>query len=593
MSDYSWPNLATMLFEQAEALSSKPFLWEKRDGSYQPLSWGETAEQIAALAKGLKDQGIEPGDRVALICENRPMWLISDFAIMAIGAITVPAYITNTIDDYIHVLTDSGAKAAILSTQRLGERLIPALDKAPDVKFLIALEDLDTAPQNADLLKWDDVVQANQGALREITNLARKWKIDETACLIYTSGTGGKPIGVMLSHRSQFHNVAGAKDALNEIGLGDEVFLSFLPLSHSYEHVAGHFFPISIGAQIYYAEEIKSLSANMLETRPTIMTAVPRLYETMHQRITSGVRRTGGIREKMFMSALDLGRKRYEGKALGFGDRLKDWLLDKLVRDKVRARFGGRLKALVSGGAPLNPEIGIFFTALGLRLLQGYGQTETAPVVSINRPSKVKMHTVGPPLLNTEVKIANDGEILVRGDLTMQGYWRNEQATQETLRDGWVYTGDVGHFDEDGYLVITDRKKDIIVNSGGNSIAPQRIEGLLAMTPEIDQAMVYGDRRPNLVALLVPNKKWMNEWAKENSKPTSLDQLADDTDLARALKPIVETVNASLSNIEKVRNFIIAKEPFTIDNAQLTPTMKIRRHKINEAYGQQLEWLYR
>ena len=282
----------------------------------------------------------------------------------------------------------------------------------------------------------------------------------------------------MLSHRSQFHNALGAKDALTELGIGDDVFLSFLPLSHSYEHVAGHLFPICVGAQIYYAEGIETLSANMVEAQPTIMTAVPRLYETMHQRIIQGVKKSGGLKETMFMAALNLGRKRYAGERLGLIGTIQDAVLDKLVRDKVRARFGGRLKALVSGGAPLNPEIGIFFTALGLRLLQGYGQTETAPVISVNRPGHVKMHTVGPPLLNTQVKIADDGEILATGDLVMQGYWRNEKATRETIRDGWVHTGDIGHLDEDGFLVITDRKKDIIVSSGGDNIAPQRIESL-------------------------------------------------------------------------------------------------------------------
>ncbi|NQW00090.1 MAG: long-chain fatty acid--CoA ligase [Rhodospirillales bacterium] len=593
MTTYQWPNLATMMFDQARAYGDNPFVWEKRAGAYQALSWSEVATQIAALARCLKDQGIEPGDRVAVVCENRPMWLISDFAIMAIGAITVPAYITNTVDDHFHILSDSGAKAAIVSNARLSARLIPALDKSPEVKLLIALDPPDTPPQSAVLLEWDRVIDDPAGTLEETVALARTWSMEDTACLIYTSGTGGKPKGVMLNHRSQFHNALGATDALTEIGLGDDVFLSFLPLSHSYEHVAGHFFPISIGAQIYYAEGIESLSTNMAEASPTIMTAVPRLYETMYQRITQGVKKSGGLKEKMFMAALELGRKRYHGEALGLVGAIQDRVLDKLVRDKVRGRFGGRLKALVSGGAPLNPDIGIFFTALGLRLLQGYGQTETAPVISVNRPSLVKMHTVGPPLLNTEVKIADDGEILVRGDLIMQGYWRDEAATRETIRDGWVHTGDIGHFDEDGYLVITDRKKDILVNSGGDNIAPQRIEGLLTLQPEIAQAMVYGDKRPHLVGLIVPDKNWLQEWVKANDKPETLDQLAGDADLHKALRPAVDRVNGELSNIEKIRRFLIARDAFTIDNEQMTPTMKARRHKIKEVYGDQLEKLYR
>ena len=396
----------------------------------------------------------------------------------------------------------------------------------------------------------------------------------------------------MLSHKAILHNCAGAKDALTEIGLGDETFLSFLPLSHSYEHTAGQFFPISIGAEIYYAESVETLGNNMLEAKPTIMTAVPRLYEMLHQRITAGVKKTGGGKEKLFMKALALGRRRHAGERLRLGEKIQDLVLDKLVRDKVRARFGGRLKALVSGGAPLNPDIGIFFTALGLRLLQGYGQTETAPVVSVNRASLVKMHTVGPPLLDTEVKIADDGEILVRGDLVMQGYWGKEDETRETIVDGWIHTGDIGEFDEDGYLMITDRKKDIIVNSGGDNLAPQRIEGIICLESEIAQAMVYGDKHPHITALLVPDEEWLKEWSKDTGKSAKLSDVSRDEKLITALRPAMDRINKGLSNIEKVRRFMVAEEPFTIDNAQLTPTMKVRRHKLNEVYGERLERLY-
>ena len=396
----------------------------------------------------------------------------------------------------------------------------------------------------------------------------------------------------MLSHRAILHNCAGATDALRDIGLGDEVFLSFLPLSHSYEHTAGQFFPISIGAEIYYAEGIDTLGANMLEARPTIMTAVPRLYEMLHQRITTGVKKTGGAKAALFERALALGRKRYANGRLGVIDGLWDRLLDKLVRDKARARFGGRLKALVSGGAPLNPDIGIFFTALGLRILQGYGQTESAPVISVNRAPDARMHTVGRPLIDTTVRIAGDGEILVRGDLLMQGYWNNPEATADAIQDGWLHTGDIGHFDPHGHLVITDRKKDIIVNSGGDNVAPQRIEGLLTIEPEIAQAMVHGDKRPHLVALLVPDAEWLKEWAAVNAQADSAAALADNAELRKALGPAVERVNRSLSSIEKVRRFVVASEPFSVENEMLTPTMKVRRHKVREIYGPRLDALY-
>jgi len=434
---------------------------------------------------------------------------------------------------------------------------------------------------NFRLQHLDDVIEQGQQGHDNIVEAAARAEPDDTACIIYTSGTGGLPKGVMLSHRNILSNCDGARDRLRELGLKNEVFLSFLPLSHSYEHMAGQFFPMTIGAEIYYAQGAETLAANMLEARPTLMTAVPRLYETLHQRITLGVRKAGGIKEKLFNAALDLGARRHQDPGgLSVLDHLRDGVLDKLVRNKVRARFGGRLKALVSGGAPLNPEIGLFFTALGLRILQGYGQTETSPSVSVNRPGDMKLHTVGPPLKGVDVRIADDGEILVRGDLVMQGYWKNNDATLDTIRDGWVHTGDIGRIDEDGHLVITDRKKDIIVNSGGDNISPQRVEGILTIEPEIAQAMVYGDKHAHLVALLVADQDWL----------AGLD--GDAASAEKALAPVLEKVNNSLSNIEKIRRFILADEPFTTDNELLTPTMKIRRHKIIDIYRDALESLY-
>ena len=594
MPGHAWPNLAAMFFDQVDRYGDQPFLWAKREGVYKPLSWGDAAARVTALTRGLRMLGVQPGDRVALISENRPAWLISDVAIMSAGAITVPAYTTNTVADHRHVLADSGAKGVIVSTRRLAERVIEAAAGIRNLKFIIAIEPPETKPPLGVLLgSLDEVQDMGRSGHENVVNLAMSWGPDDTACIIYTSGTGGAPKGVMLSHKAIMHNCAGAEDALLEIGLEAETFLSFLPLSHSYEHTAGQFFPISIGAEIYYAEGIEQLGANMLDARPSIMTAVPRLYEMLHQRIQQGVRKAGGSKEKLFDKAVALGRRRHLGETLGIVEKIQDAVLDKLVRDKVRARFGGRLKALVSGGAPLNPEIGLFFTALGLRILQGYGQTETAPVVSVKRPSRVKMHTVGPPLLDTQVKIAADGEILVAGDLVMQGYWNNEQATRDTIQDGWVHTGDIGEFDADGYLVITDRKKDIIVNSGGDNLAPQRVEGMLCMQPEIAQAMVYGDKRPHIVALLVPDEAWLKDWARANDKQGGLGELAGDEALRKALVPVVDRVNQTLSNIEKVRRFICADAPFSIDNGQMTPTMKVRRHKLNEAYGERLASLYR
>jgi long-chain acyl-CoA synthetase len=444
------------------------------------------------------------------------------------------------------------------------------------------------------MIGWSQMLA--QGAKRpesEVDERIALLKRSDPCCFIYTSGTGGTPKGVVLTHGSILSNLGGCERLLAEFGLGEEVFLSFLPLSHSYEHTAGQFLPVSLGAQIYYAESVDRLLDNLAEARPTLMLAVPRLYEVMHQRITRATEKSSGLRRRLFELAVALGRQRYERpRSLSLLQRLQDVVVERLVRDKVRRRFGGRLKAMISGGAALNTEIGLFFTALGIRLLQGYGQTETSPIVSVNPPHKVKLHTVGPPLDGTEVAIAADGEILVRGESVMQGYWRDPAASAAAIRDGWLHTGDIGTLDEDGYLQITDRKKDIIVVSGGDNISPARIEGFLCLEPEIGQAMVYGDKRPHLVALLVPEAEFLARWSRGAGKAGDLSALAEDADLLRALGAAVDRVNVKLSPIERIRRFAVAPEPFTTDNAMLTPSLKIRRHVIRERYGDMLARLY-
>jgi long-chain acyl-CoA synthetase len=588
-------NLVTMFFAQAERLKDRPFLWAKREDKYRPMDWTSVAEHVSALALGLQSIGLEPGDRVMLVAENRPEWLIADVAIMAAGGITVPAYITNTEADHTHILENSGARGIIVSTERLARRLLPAAVRSGDLRFLIAIEPLSLGQTSEfDVFLWDNVLSRGQTASGKIAETARHISRNDTACIIYTSGTGGAPKGVMLHHGALLHNCDGAGDALAAFGLEDETYVSFLPLSHSFEHTAGQFFPIAIGAQIYYAEGIESLATNMLEARPTLMTAVPRLCDTLYDKITRGVRRAGGMRQGMFERALDLGKRRYLAPdSLGLADRLMDAALDRTVRRKVQALFGGRLKTLVSGGAPLNPDVGLFFQALGVQILQGYGQTEAGPVISVNRPSRIKMHTVGPPLKGVSVRIAEDREILVQGDMVMQGYWRNDDASREVLRDGWLHTGDIGEIDADGHLQITDRKKDIIVISGGDNISPARIEGILALAPELAQAMVSGDGKPHLVALLVPSDAWMKEWARAAGKPADLRVLSADPEFHRSVAAAVDRTNTKLSAIEKIRRFIIAREPFSLENDQMTPTQKIRRHVIYRHYQEALDALYR
>jgi long-chain acyl-CoA synthetase len=593
----NWQSLPQLFFEKAAELGAAPLFWAKRNDTWQPTSWAQASDDVRALARGLLSLGVTPGDRVLLVCENRPEWGIADLAIMAAGAITVPAYTTNTVDDHTHLITDCDPKVTIVSSDQLAERLLPAMRNTGTASTVVTLEGTGGQSDGIEIINWRDLMGDSAVGADDIDGQIATIARTDTACLIYTSGTGGAPKGVMLSHGAILCNCTGAYHLFNDAGMLDidsETFLSFLPLSHSYEHTAGLHFPISIGAEIYYAEGVDKLSANMAETRPTIMTAVPRLYESMHQRIVSGIERKGGLSEKLFKKTVALGIKQYENGTAGMSplERLQNKLLDRLVRKKVGERFGGRLKAFVSGGAPLNYDIGVFFLALGVRLLQGYGQTETAPVVSANLPGKIKIDTVGPAFPGVDVKIAADGEILIHGELTMQGYWNAPELTAEALIDGWVHTGDIGELDEDGYIKITDRKKDIIVNSGGDNVSPQRVEGVLVFEPEFGQAMVHGDKRAHLVAVVVPDEGFTAEWAKANNLENDLAALADSEAFHERLREGLERTKARLSPIEQVRRFIIAAEGFTTENGMMTPSLKIRRHEIRKLYGERLEALY-
>jgi long-chain acyl-CoA synthetase len=571
-------NLVSLFLTRAAENGDKPFLWAKRDGEWRAISWSEAARQVASLAASLKRIGLDRGDRVALVSENRPEWLISDLAIMAAGCVTVPTYTTNTTRDHTHILGNSGAKAVIVSSQKLAKNLIPAVLTSSECHHIIGMEPLRTgqAPDWVSCHSWTELAsdEADVDALRkDIAAIGRS----DLACLIYTSGTGGAPRGVQQHHGAILHNVEGCTDIIStDFGWDDEVFLSFLPASHAYEHTGGQMFPIALGAQIYYAESLEKLASNIEEVQPTIMVVVPRLFEMLRTRIMKSMESQGGLSKYLMARALKIGGDKAAGKLKPW-DLPMDGLLSLTLRKKVRAKIGKRQKAWVSGGAPLNPEVGLFFESLGITFLQGYGQTETGPVLACNRPSAgIKLDTVGPPVKNTEVRIADDGEIMVRGELVMHGYWRNPDETQRVLKDGWLATGDVGHFDDKGRIQITDRKKDILVNDKGDNVSPQRIEGMLTLQPEIAQAMIYGDRKPHLVALLVPDP-----------------EIASEPDLQQRLQKAVDRVNADLSIIERLRRFILADEPFSIENEQLTPSLKIRRHVIGQAYGERLEALYR
>ena len=574
-------NLPRAFFDIATEVGKKPLLFAKKKNKWMATSWLETSDAVKRLAAALVANGIKPRERVIICSENRPEWGIADLAVMSIGAIVVPAYTTNTEDDHQYIIEHSGAVMIITSGGILAEKLAVAAARVTQLRTLILMEQVPNISQNS-----KTEIQSLRKLLKEtpplidITERIDKIDSDDTCCIVYTSGTGGRPKGVMLTHRSIQASINASIEILSEGNAkNNQRFLSLLPLSHAYEHTAGLHLPFQTKSEVWYCESADQLGANLLEVSPTLMTAVPRLYDVLHERIMRSIQAKGGISKLFFMEAIRIGRKRLQQRHLLPHELILDPILEKLIRQKVRARLGGRLKYFVSGGAALNPEIGSFFMALGVELLQGYGQTEASPVISANRPGRVKIETVGPPVSGVEVRITEDGEIIVRGDLLMKGYWRDNNSTNKAIRDGWLYTGDIGSFDKDGYLTITGRKKEIIVNSGGENIVPTRVEALLTIEPEIEQAMVDGDQRPWLSAIIVPSK-------------TARDKAQSSSDLTRIILETVERANSRLSQIERVRKFIIADEPFSNENSQLTATLKVRRHVVKAHYNDRINSLY-
>jgi long-chain acyl-CoA synthetase len=539
----TWPNLASMMFALAKGWPDKKMLRTWRDGVWHSITWGEFGRMAASAARNLRRAGVSAGDRVLICMENRPEFPITETALMAIRAVPVAAYTTNTVDDQAHLLRDSGARAAIVSSPALADKMRAAAAKVHGLDLLLVIDEAtDWAELIGDPRPQDDI--AAEAALIPATALA---------CLIYTSGTGGLPRGVMLPHRCVLSNCTGAFDLVRPLQLRDEIYLSYLPLSHAYEHTVGQFFLLSLGTEVVYARGVEHLAADMLSVRPTILTAVPRVLEVIRMRVLAQVARETPFRQRLFQQAITIGLKRVDKQKLTLAERLLDPILDRLVRAKVRARFGGRLVAAMSGGARLEPEVGRFYQALGLTIMQGYGQTEAGPVISANPPDAIRIDTVGTPLNGVDVRIAEDGEIMVRGDLVMDGYWNRPQDTEAVIRDGWLHTGDIGEL-EGGYLRITDRKRDMIVLSGGENVSPAKIEGMLMAETEIAQAVIVGEGRSGLSALVVVAEGY------------------DDVAVALA----INRTNHRLSVTERVRRHALVA-PFTIENGLLTPSQKIRR----------------
>tara|TARA_B100000446_G_scaffold98888_1_gene92678 strand:- start:353 stop:2062 length:1710 start_codon:yes stop_codon:yes gene_type:complete len=560
-------NLLNVFFKQYIKQNSKEIFLNWLKFPEKNYSWEETKVNIIKLAKELK-KNLNKGERCLLVSENRPEWLISDIAIMLAGGITVPSYITYTEKDYEFIIDDCEPTIIIVSNQILFNKLKDVIPKKKFIKKIVLFDEIKKNILSDQIIELKNILSStlNFDENNPIIDLNRK----DPACIIYTSGTGGNPKGVVLSHGGILSNCEGAINLIKPILSSRTRFLTWLPLSHSYEHTV-QFVQISVGAKIYYAEGIDKLLKNMSECKPEIMTAVPRFYQNLYQKINSNFKKQTGFKKKIINATISLGNKKLNKDKLNFLQYLTNQICEILVRKKIKKQFGGSLKAFVSGGGALDQTIGRFLNSVGLPTLQGYGLTEASPVVSCNPLDNIKVDTVGLPFPGNEVKLEKDGEILVKGENLMIGYWNQPEETKKVIRNGWLYTGDIGEF-KSGYLKITDRKKDIIVNAGGDNISPLKVENLMTNQYEIEQCLVYGDGKNYLVALVVPSDEFINEEDK--------------------IKKKVEEINKELSVIEKIKNIIVVKEKFSIENRMLTPTLKLKRFKIIEKYKKQLENLY-
>ena len=564
-------NLIDLFLYQAKKQNSQSiFLEWLNPKNKKRFTWGETNSSIYKLAKKLKEN-IDLGDRCLLVSENRPEWLISDIAIMLSGGITVPAYTTYLEKDYKYLIEDCHPSVIIVSTEEMHSKLKNIIDEKSFIKKVVTFEKIEGVNYKNKYLDFDSIIKADIQENEKIENSSIKR--NSPACIIYTSGTGGNPKGVILSHGGILNNLEGANEILKPLIDKKPIFLTWLPLSHSYEHTV-QFVQISVGAKVFYAEKIEKLLDNISEAKPTIMTAVPRFYQNLYNKINMNMKKTTGLKAALIKATIKLGKKRLLKQKMNILEKLINSIVNILVRKKVKKQFGGNLKAFVSGGGALDKEIGEFLNAIGLPTLQGYGLTETSPVVSCNPIDKIRVETVGPPFRGNNVKIAEDGEILVKGENVMLGYWNKKEETEKVLKDGWLYTGDIGEIDSlDGYLRITDRKKDIIVSAGGDNISPAKIENQLSNSPIIEQSLVYGDGKNYLVALIVPNKEFKNQKEKINEE--------------------INEINKGLTLVEKIKKFHLLSENFSIENGLLTPTMKVRRNKVITKYKNILENFYK
>ena len=587
--------IPAMFFHTAHHFQDKVALLYKEGGKWLPITYHEFEEQVVHLALSLTQLGVSHGDRVALISENRPEWAIVDLAVVSIGAVNTPLYTTLPPVQAEYIIADSQASVVIVSNDKQLAKVMEVRERLPLVKHIVVVDPPAELPAGVTL--FSDLLKLGAGhPFAEFDARRSAVKPSDLASIIYTSGTTGAPKGAMLTHDNFMSNAQAAAEAcrINSTDL----FLSFLPLSHSFERIAGHYFPLLMGATIAYAESIFTVQGNMVEIKPTIMASVPRLYESMESRIKDQLARRPEAERKKAEKAFEIGweyhSQRITGEKPGLLTQLKYWMVDEVALKSMRARItGGQLRYFISGGAPLPVETAKFLTSLGLNILEGYGLTETSPVICVNTPQKRKLGTVGPPIPGVEVRIADDGEILSRGPHIMQGYFNLPDATAQAINaDGWFHTGDIGVLDDEGYLKITDRKKDIIVLANGKNVAPQQIEALMKSSSFIGSIVLFGDRQPNLVALIVPDFEHLKSWARQNGlSGKEPDELVREHRVKRFYKEELERLSSSLADFERIRKFALLTRDFSIERGELTPTLKIKRKVVAENFSGELDGL--
>ena len=560
-------NLLELFHQQYEKQDKNNIFLQSLKENQKKYSWEDVFVNVIKLSEEISKY-LKKGDRCLLISENRPEWIISDLSIMLSKGITVPAYTTYSERDYEYIIENCTPTILIISDENQYNKIKNIIPKKSFIKKIIFFENVKDFNKESNLY-IDDIFKKEKFDKKTFINLKIQRK--DVACIIYTSGTQGNPKGVMLSHGGILNNCEGAFNLLKKFISDKPKFLTWLPLSHSYEHTV-QFVQIAVAGKVYYAESIDKLIKNMNDCSPEIMTAVPRFYQNLYQKINTSFSKAKGLKNILINQTVKLGKKKLNKQRLFFLESLIDFICDKLVRKEIKRQFGGNLKAFVSGGGALDKEVGIFLNAIGLPTLQGYGLTETSPVVSCNSRENIKVETVGVPFKDNEVKIADDGEILIKGENVMLGYWNNEEETKKVLKDGWLYTGDIGEFDGE-FLKITDRKKDIIVTPGGDNISPVKIENDLNKLNFIEQSLVYGDNKPYLISLIVLNSEYKSLREEEIQKD-------------------IDSINKNLSKIEKIKKFLIIKDQFTIENSLMTPTLKLKRYKIIKKYQKEIEKLF-